>query len=269
MSRAGIVEPPHLMADLKQLKLPTVAAQWSRLAEEALRRRQPHGEYLADLSHLEVTERREKRIRRRIAEAHFPVLKTLDTFGFAAQPSLDETAVRELFRCDFVAEHANVVLLGGVGTGKTHLAIALGIACCQRDWRVRFFTAAELTNALVEAKAAGRLSRKIEQLAACDVVEIDELGYVPFDKHGADLLFGFVTRVYERRSLIVTTNLPFARWSEVFLDATAAAAVIDRIVHHATVLKTEGESFRLRAAKSTKGERSRRVAPAPQEATQA
>ncbi|MGH9362833.1 MAG: IS21-like element helper ATPase IstB [Thermoanaerobaculia bacterium] len=269
MSRATIVEPPHLMADLKQLKLPTFAQQWSRLAEEAARRRQPHGEYLADLAHLEVTERRDKRIRRRIAEARFPVLKTLDTFDFAAQPSLDEAATRDLFRCDFVAERANVVLLGGVGTGKTHLAIALGIACCQRDWRVRFTTAAELTNALVEAKAAGRLSRKIEQLAAFDVVAIDELGYVPFDKHGADLLFGFVTRVYERRSLLVTTNLPFGRWSEVFLDATAAAAVIDRIVHHATVLKTDGESYRLRAAKSTKGERSRKTAPAVEAATRA
>ena len=255
MSRAMTLEPPQLMADLKKLQLPTFAQQWSRLAEEALRRRQPHAEYLADLAHLEVTERRDKRIRRRIAEARFPVLKTLDTFTFAVQPSLDETAVRELFECAFVAEHANVVLVGGVGTGKTHLAIALGVACCQLDHRVRFTTAAELTNMLVEAKAAGRLSRKTEQLAAFDVVAIDELGYVPFDKQGADLLFGFVTRVYERRSLIVTTNLPFARWSEVFLDATAAAAVIDRIVHHATVLKTDGESYRLRAAREKGGRR--------------
>jgi hypothetical protein len=134
-------------------------------------------------------------------------------------------------------------------TGKTHLAIALGLACCQREMRVRFASAAELTNLLVEAKAEGRLSRKLEQLARYDLVLLDELGYVPFDRHGADLLFGFITKVYERRSLIVTTNLPFARWSEVFLDATAAAAVIDRIVHHAVVLKTDGDSYRLRAAR--------------------
>ncbi len=268
MSRATTIEPPHLLGDLKSLKLPTFATQWSRLAEEAARRRQAHGDYLADLARLEVTERRDKRIRRRIAEARFPVLKTLDTFDFAAQRSLDEEAVRDLFECRFVPERANVVFVGGVGTGKTHLAIALGIACCQREQRVRFFTAAELTNSLVEAKAAGRLSRKTEQLATFDVVVIDELGYVPFDKQGADLLFGFVTRVYERRSLIVTTNLPFARWSEVFLDATAAAAVIDRVVHHATVLKTDGESYRLRAAKSRR-EPSRKSAPPAKEVAQA
>ena len=114
---------------------------------------------------------------------------------------------------------------------------------------MRFFTTAELANVLVEAKGQGRLSKKLEQLARYELVVLDELGYVPFDKLGADLLFSFVSRVYERRSLVVTTNLAFARWSEVFLDATAAAAVIDRIVHHATILKTEGESYRLKDAK--------------------
>ena len=137
---------------------------------------------------------------------------------------------------------------GGVGTGKTHLAIALGMACCQHDYRVRFLTAAELTTRLVEAQQQGRLARKLDHLARFDVVILDELGYVPFDKAGADLLFGFISRRYERGSLVVTTNLPFARWSEVFLDATAAAAVIDRIVHHATVLTTNGDSYRLKAA---------------------
>ena len=140
------------------------------------------------------------------------------------------------------------MLVGGVGTGKTHLAIALGMACCQHDYRVRFLTAAELTTLLVEAQQQGRLARKLDQLVRFDVVILDELGYVPFDKAGADLLFGFISRRYERGSLVVTTNLPFARWSEVFLDATAAAAVIDRIVHHATGLTTNGDSYRLKAA---------------------
>ncbi len=250
MSKLNVDEPPHLVADLKTLKLPTMATQWERLAQEARRGRQAHPEYLAELAHLEVQRRRERRIQRRIGEARFPVLKTLDGFDFASQPALEREAVLELFRCDFVDEHANVVLVGGVGTGKTHLAIALGLACCHRDHRVRFTTAAELTNELVEDRRAGRLSRKLERLARLDVVVLDELGYVPFDKEGADLLFGFITKVYERRSLIVTTNLPFTKWSEVFLDATAAAAVIDRIVHHATVLKTEGKSYRLRDAKA-------------------
>ena len=176
------------------------------------------------------------------------MLKTLDAFQFDAQPELDRNAILQLCGGAFVTEAANVVLVGGVGTGKTHLAIALGMACCQHDYRVRFLTAAELTTLLVEAQQQGRLARKLDQLARFDVVIVDELGYVPFDKAGADLLFGFISRRYERGSLVVTTNLPFARWSEVFLDATAAAAVIDRSVHHATVLTTNGDSYRLKAA---------------------
>jgi DNA replication protein DnaC len=249
MAAPKISEPPHLATDLKTLCLATIAAHWERFAEEARRKRQPHADYLADLVSYEVAKRRERRIQRRIGEARFPILKTLDAFDFSGQPGLDRNEVLELFRCAFVAEAANVVLLGGVGTGKTHLAIALGMACCQHDHRVRFTTAAELTNAFVEAKKEGRLSRKLEQLARYDVVILDELGYVPFDREGADLLFGFITRVYERKSLVVTTNLPFAKWSEVFHDATSAAAVIDRIVHHATVLQTEGSSYRLKTAK--------------------
>lgn len=250
-----IEEPAHLMNDLRQLWLPGVAAHWKRLAEEARRTRQGHAEYLADLMSLEVAQRRERRIQRLIKDAHFPVLKTLETFDFAQQPAVDRDAVFEFARGQFVERHDNVVLIGGVGTGKTHLAIALGIACCQREHKVRFFTAAELTNVLVEAQHAGRLSRKLEQLVRYELVVLDELGYVPFDKVGADLLFGFVSKLYERRSLVVTTNLPFARWTEVFLDPTAAAAVIDRVVHHATILKTEGESYRLRDARRSAAKR--------------
>jgi len=173
MSKTVIDEPPHLVADLKTLKLPTMATQWLRQAEEARRGRQAHPEYLADLAALEVQRRRERRIQRRIQESRFPVLKTLDGFDFASQPSLDREAILELFRCEFVEEHSNVVLIGGVGTGKTHLAIALGLACCHRDYRVRFTTAAELTNELVEAKQEGKLSRKLERLAKLDVVVLD------------------------------------------------------------------------------------------------
>ncbi len=260
MSKIQVLEPPHLLADLKALGLPAVAANWERLTLEAERKRQRHPEYLAELAHLEVTQRRERRIARRIKEARFPVLKTLEGFEFAAQPALDREELLDLFRCEFVDRKHNVVLIGGIGTGKTHLATALGLACCQREKRVLFTTAAETTNALVEAKQQGRLSRKLESLARYDVIVLDELGYVPFDRQGADLLFGLVTKVYERKSLIVTTNLPFARWSEVFLDATAAAAVIDRLVHHATILKTEGESYRLQDAKRSSRAKARRLA---------
>ena len=255
---APIAEPPHLAADLKTLCLSTIAAQWRPLAEQATRQRQAPADYLAQLAHLEVTGRRERRIQRRIQDARFPMLKTLDAFSFDAQPDLGRDAVLQVFGCGFVAEAANVVLVGGVGTGKTHLAIALGMACCQHDYRVRFVTAAELVTLLVEAQQQGRLQRK---LARFDVVILDELGYVPFDKAGADLLFGFISQRYERRSLVVTTNLPFARWSEVFLDATAAAAVIDRIVHHATVLTTAGDSYRLKVATRNHASRATQEVP--------
>lgn len=255
---SGVNEPPHLLGDLKELRLPSVAGQWKRLAEQARRKRMPHASYLAELVRQEVIDRRERRIKRRVSEARLPVIKTLDAFDFDAGHGLDRDAVLELFECRFVTEPSNVVLVGGVGTGKTHLAIALALACCQHSHRVRFTTAAELTNQLVEAKAAGRLSRVLERMARFDVVVLDELGYVPFDKQGADLLFSFIARVYERRALVVTTNLAFSRWSEVFLDATAAAAVIDRIVHHAVVLQTSGESYRLKDAKAASRSRPRR-----------
>lgn len=257
----SVTEPAHLLADLKELGLPAFSEHWRRVAEEARRRRLGHAGYLAELAHLEVTGRRERRIARLIKDAHFPVLKTLDAFDWDAGHGLDRDDVLGLFDLSFVEERRNVVLIGGVGTGKTHLATALGIAACQRGLRTRFLTAAELTTALVEAKAQDRLSRKIEHFARFDLIALDEVGYVPFDRVGADLLFSFVTRVYERRSLVVTTNLPFGRWSEVFHDTTAAAAVIDRIVHHATVLKTDGESYRLKDARGRGRARRKGVPP--------
>ena len=165
----AIAEPPHLTADLKALYLSTVASQWRRLAEQAARQRQAPADYLAQLVHLEVTGRRERRIQRRIQDARFPMLKTLDAFSFEAQPDLDRDAVLQVFDCRFVTDAANVVFVGGVGTGKTHLSIALGMACCQHDYRVRFVTAAELVTLLVEAQQQGRLARKLAQLARFDL----------------------------------------------------------------------------------------------------
>ena len=255
MKPTPLAEPAHLENDLKTLLLPGIAANWRRTQEEAVRGRKSHAEYLADLVSLEVSGRRERRIQRRIQDARFPLLKTLDTFDFSAQSALSKADVLELATGAFVDEHRNAVLVGGVGTGKTHVAIALGMACCQRERRVRFVTAAELTNALVEAKAQSKLSRKLEQFARYELVILDELGYVPFDKQGAELLFGFITRVYERRSLIVTTNLPFAEWNTVFHDAGSAAAVIDRVIHHATIFKTDGPSYRLKQATERRSKR--------------
>lgn len=250
MTKRGASEPPLLAKELRELKLPSFVANWSRAADDAKRRGASYPEYLAELVHHEIVDRHDRRVRRRIHEARFPSLKTLDGFDFDRQPGIERDAILELARTDFVQRHENIVLLGEIGTGKTHLATAIGFACCQRGYRVRFTTAADLTTLLVESKSIDRLSRKLDQMARYDVVIIDELGYVPFDRAGADLLFTFITRVYEQRSLIVTTNLPFARWNEVFQDTTAAAAVIDRIVHHATILTTTGKSYRLQAAEA-------------------
>lgn len=258
MSKTRLPEPPHLVTDLKALCLTSVAKEWPRLTEKARSERQVHQDFLADVAAFEVEQRRERRIQRRMQDARFPVLKTLDSFDFGEQCGLDRDEVLGLARADFARAAENVVLIGPVGTGKTHIAIALGLACVQQDLRVRFTTAAGLCNVLTEAQAASRLTRTIERLARFDVVILDELGYVPFDRNGSDLLFNFIARVYEQRSLIVTTNLPFSRWAEVFGDATAAAAVIDRIVHHATVLQSEGGSFRLKEAKQRTPKRGRR-----------
>ena len=252
MKNRALPEPPLLDSELRELRMPSIQAGWRQAAQKAARQGTGYSEYLAELVHLEITDRRDRRVQRRIKEARFPSVKTLDTFEFDRQPGVSRDQVLALAQGDFVSRPENVVLLGEIGTGKTHLACAIGFACCQRGLRVRFITAAELTTALVEAKASNRLSRKLEQLARFDLVILDELGYVPFDRSGADLLFAFIAKVYEHRSLMVTTNLPFPRWSEVFLDATAAAAVIDRIVHHATILQTAGKSYRLQAAEEAR-----------------
>ena len=176
------VEPPQLAADLKTLCLSTVATQWRPLAEQAARQHQAPADYLAQLVHLEVTGRRERRIQRRIQDARFPMLKTLDAFAFDAQPGLDRDAVLQVFGCGFVAEAANVVFVGGVGTGKTHLSIALGMACCQHDYRVRFATAAELVTLLVEAQqqglraADGELPARFEALGLTAALPLAEAG---------------------------------------------------------------------------------------------
>ena len=252
MSDSITPEPPLLARELRELRLPTIMANWKRASEEAGKSGVPYAEYLADLVHHEILDRHDRRVSRRVKEAKFPTLKTLDTFDFDRQPGITREKLLELARGDFVTRHENVVLLGEIGTGKTHLASAIGFACCQRGFRVRFMTAADLTTVLIESKSVERLSRKLDQLARYDLIILDELGYVPFDRTGADLLFTFVTRIYEQRSLIVTTNLPFPRWSEVFQDATAAAAVIDRVVHHSTILQTEGKSYRLETAEAAR-----------------
>ena len=187
MSDSITPEPPLLARELRELRLPTIMANWKRASEEAGKSGAPYAEYLADLVHHEILDRHDRRVSRRVKEAKFPTLKTLDTFDFDRQPGICREKLLDLARGDFVTRHENVVLLGEIGTGKTHLASAIGFACCQRGFRVRFMTAADLTTVLIESKSVDRLSRKLDQLARYDLIILDELGYVPFDRTGADL----------------------------------------------------------------------------------
>jgi DNA replication protein DnaC len=209
---------------------------------------------LNDLVALEVNKRHENGIRTRIAAARFPTLKTIEAFEFSLQPQLPKAKLLEHFDGEFIKQHRNLILYGPPGTGKTHCLIALGTAACMRGYRVRFTTAAELLMSLIEAKRNGALERKFLWLERFDLLLVDELGYIPFEREQTDLLFNVISARYERASIAITTNLAFEQWTQIFPDAMAASAVIDRLIHHGTVLQFGGESHRLRSRKAGKSE---------------
>ena len=230
---------------LKILRLPSFVNSYQRVADESARGNRSYTEFLAILAEEEVNKRTENAIARRIKNAKFPVIKTLDAFDFAAQPSVNKKEIIQLSECHFIAEKNNVIFVGNCGTGKTHLSVALGLQACSKGYKVFFDTAASLINTLIEAKNEFRLTKKLAQLCRFDLIICDELGYIPFDRQGTDLLFQLVAARYEQGSIIITTNLPFSDWTNVFNDAATAAAVIDRVVHHSVIIQITGESFRL------------------------
>jgi DNA replication protein DnaC len=196
---------------------------------------------------------RERRmIERRIKAAKFPATKSLDSFDFKAIPSLNKALTMELARCEFALRRENVIALGPSGTGKTHIALGLGLAACQKGLKVRFTTAAALVHELVEAVDERRLQRLQKTLASQDLLIIDELGFVPLSKTGAELLFEIISQRYERGSIIITSNLPFDEWTEVFGSERLTGAILDRLTHHVHILEMNGESFRLRQSRKTK-----------------
>jgi len=237
---------------LKILKLPSFLNSYQRLASESSRGNRSYTEFLACLAEEEVLRRQENAIQRRIKAAKFPVLKTLDTFDFAAQPSLNKKEILQLYDCHFIDDKMNLIFVGPCGTGKTHLSIAIGLKACTKGYKVFCDTAASLINNLMEAKNEYRFSKKLKQLSGFDLIICDELGYIPFDRQGTDLLFQLVAARYEQGSMIITTNLPFSDWSNVFHDSATAAAVIDRLVHHSVIVQIKGESFRLASKVSEK-----------------
>jgi DNA replication protein DnaC len=242
---------------LKQLKLPTVQRDYARLAAVCTQDRSDYATYLLRLAEREVIEREHRAAERRVKAAGFPVIKTLDTFDFAAQPSINEALVRELIGGAYIESRENVLVVGNSGTGKTHLACALAFAACAQGRRVRFFTVTGLVTQLLEKREERSLEKMQRQLERADLLVLDELGYVPFTKSGGEVLFEVVSRAYERTSLIVTTNLPFESWPEVLGSERLTGALLDRLTHRVQILEANGESYRLRESKK----RQRRGSP--------
>jgi len=235
---------------LKQLKLPTVLREYAKLASVCHAERADYQTFLLRLCEREVHDRELRAAERRVKTAKFPIVKTLDTFDFQAQPSINQELVRELIRGEYMDRCENVLLIGNSGTGKSHLATGLAFAACQQGRRVRFFTATGLVTQLLEKREDRQLERFLKQLERLHLIVLDELGYVPFSKTGAELLFEVVSRAYERTSLIVTTNLPFEAWTEVMGTERLTGALLDRLTHRIHILEANGESYRLRESKS-------------------
>ena len=242
--------PQVLLAHhLKALKLPTFLREHDKLARQCAAEGVDHVRYLLRLAELELIEREGRMVERRIRAARFPAVKSLDSFDFAAIPSLNKALVLELARGDYIGRRENVIALGNSGTGKTHVALGLGLAACQRGMSVGFTTAAALVHELLEARDEKRLLRLQKQLAGYRLLIIDELGFVPLSKSGAELLFEIFSQRYERGSTLVTSNLPFDEWTEVLGSERLTGALLDRLTHHVHILEMNGESYRLAQSK--------------------
>jgi DNA replication protein DnaC len=247
-----------LAAHLKALRLPTFLREYDKIARQCAQEGLDCPRSLLRLCELELLDREQRATERRIKAAKFPVLKSLETFEFRAIPSVNKSLVLELARSAYLTRRENVLALGNSGTGKTHLALALGLAACQQGARVRFTTAAALVNELLEARDDQHLLRVQKQLAKQDLLIVDELGYVPLSKTGAELLFEVFSQRYEQASTLVTSNLPFNAWTEIFGSDRLTGALLDRLTHHVHILELNGESYRLAHSK-----KARRPADAP------
>ena len=238
---------------LKTLRLPTMLSECEKVAQRCATDNADHLAFLQQLTELELLDRERRAAERRLKAARFPTVKTLEDFDFAAQPSLNKVLVAELMRCEFIDRREAVILIGNPGTGKTHVATALATEACRRGKRVRFWRVTELVTQLLEAREERVLLRLKAQLARLDLLVLDELGYVPTSKVGAELLFDVISTAYERTSVVVTTNLPFEQWTEVLGSERLVGATLDRLTHRCHILEATGESYRLRDARRRQG----------------
>lgn len=242
--------PTVLLAHhLKELRLPTCLREYERLARQCASEGVDHVRYLLRLVEMELIDRQRRLVERRITAAHFPVTKSLDAFDFLALPTLNKPLVMDLARGGFIDRRENVIAVGNSGTGKTHLALGLGLAACQNGYSVLWKSAATLVNELIEARDEKHLLRSQKALVRVQLLIVDELGFVPLSKTGAELLFDVFSQRHERGATLVTSNLPFDEWTDVFGSQRLTGALLDRLTHHAHVLTCNGDSYRLADAK--------------------
>jgi DNA replication protein DnaC len=257
------VPSPQVLLEhyLKLLRLPTFGREYDKVARQCAEEDVDHPRYLLRLCELELLDRERRATERRIRSARFSVIKSLDSFDFLAIPSLNKALVVELARCEYIGRKENVLALGNSGTGKTHIALGLGLAACQQGYRVRFTTAASLVHELIEAKDEKRLMRFQKQLAKQELLIVDELGFVPLSKSGAELLFEVFSQRYERASTLVTSNLPFNEWTEILGSERLTGALLDRLTHHVHILEMNGPSYRLKESKKSKNLTTKKETP--------
>ena len=235
---------------LKELKLPSFLREYGKMAAQCAAEGVDHPTYLLRLGELELIDRHQRMVERRVRAARFPAVKSLDTFDFTAIPSVNKSLVMELARCEYIQRRENIIAVGNSGTGKTHVALGLGLAACQKGMSVGFTTAAALVHELMEARDERRLLNLQRQLSRLSLLIIDELGFVPLSPTGAELLFEVFSQRYERGSILVTTNLPFDEWTEVFGSERLTGALLDRLTHpRSHILEMNGESYRLKRSR--------------------
>ncbi len=252
-------EKPTVLLEhyLKELKLPTFLREHRKVAELCGQEGTDYQTFLLRLVEREIQDREVRARERRIKAAKFPVIKTLDSFDFQAQPSLNQPLIRELMSGEYLDRKENILLIGNSGTGKTHLATALAFGACQQGRKVRFYSATGMVTTLLERREERQLERFNRQLERHELIVLDELGYIPFSKAGAELLFEVISRAYERTSLILTTNQPFEAWTEILGSQRLTGALLDRLTHRIHILEANGESYRLRESKKRTRQRSK------------